>query len=508
MNFYKNNLKENYLEKNNDYIINYDNFLKKYGNIDLKYIKYFNNNLINCNSIQIINYFLKNLNIIYSFDSFLKKYNIDNFQKYRNIYPLLDDYEICKKIYSNLDIDINIDINIDNNNVILNNDINNYINNDINSEKVKIIKIAHIFVHLFEVGGGEKYLSKFNKYNNNKFDETLFIKEDNKTLFDITNNIIIYDSYENLNTILIKNNYDIIIDHQLYWVEYNITNISFNNIEKNKIIRITHGVPIHYNNINDFDYYYSVELYNDKNSDISWNNHIKFYNSLGIIRNNINFQNKNERQRIKDFNNLNIAIVGRICPHKIPIDFLENLLKFVKTINKNNKSIIFNFYGPIDNSYKKLFFEKINDNKYIFYKGVIKEHDIENEIYTKNNILLHPSLSEAGATVILEAMSHGLPVICRTTGGLKETVNNGYELFANSSEDFFKNIMKINDSNINEIYEKNILKVLKYNNEPCSLVELKMSDSYSFEICFDCTRYALSGSLNPRSALIGLMMGP
>ena len=48
-----------------------------------------------------------------------------------------------------------------------------------------------------------------------QFYETLFIKEDNKTLFDITNNIIIYDSYENLNNILIKNNYDISIDHQL-----------------------------------------------------------------------------------------------------------------------------------------------------------------------------------------------------------------------------------------------------------------------------------------------------
>ena len=376
------NFDKNYLEQNNDYIINYDNFLKKYGNIDLKYIKYFNNNLINCNSIQIINYFFKNLNIVYSFDSFLKKYNIDNFQKYRNIYQLLDDYEICKKIYSNLDIDINID-----NNLILSIDNDTDKDKDIISEKVKIIKIAHIFVHLFEVGGGEKYLSKFNKYNN-KFDETLFIKEDNKTLFDITNNIIIYDSYENLNTILIKNNYDIIIDHQLYWFEYNITNISFKNIEKNKIIRITHGVPIHYNNINNLNYYYSIELYNDINSDISWNNHIKFYNSLGIVRNNISFENENQSnsqsqsqmksQRIKDFNNLNIAIVGRICHHKIPIDFLENLLIFVKAINKNNKSIIFNFYGSIDNSYKKLFFEKINENKYIFYKGVIKEHDIAN----------------------------------------------------------------------------------------------------------------------------------
>ena len=435
--------------------MNFKDISNKYPNINLKYIKYFNN-ITNYNSINTLKYLLENDDkIIYSFESFIEKYNITNFDIYLTKYPELDNFEICKIIYK-----------------------------DILSKQQSLqqqnLKIAHIFIHLFEVGGGEKYLSNFHKYNNLNishpiYDETLFIKNDTKTLFTITNNIIIYETYENLNTELKNNNYDIIIDHQLYWYENEITKIAFKDIDKSKILRITHGVSIHHQDITDFEYYYSLELYNDIESHTSWNNHIKFYNPLGINNstktNNLNIIDKN---KLKNSKTIKISIVGRICPHKVPYDFLESLIKFIKSYEK--KHIKYYFYGPIDESYKKAFLDKIAKySNIIKYKGIISDENIHNEIYSKTHILLHPSLNEAGATVVLEAMSYGIPVICRSAGGLREAIGNGYKLFSNNNDEFFKNILKI--TNIiekeekqekyikQEIYEKNMLKVLLNNNE-------------------------------------------
>jgi glycosyltransferase involved in cell wall biosynthesis len=437
--------------------MNFKDISNKYPNINLKYIKYFNN-ITNYTSINALKYLLEHENIVYSFESFIEKYNITNYDTYLTKYPELCDFEICKIIHK-----------------------------DITSSKITILqqqslkqqnlKIAHIFIHLFEVGGGEKYLSNFYKYNNLTipgpiYNETLFIKNDTKTIFAITNNIIIYETYENLNSALKNNNYDIIIDHQLYWYECGITKTAFKDIDKNKILRITHGVPIHHQDITDFEYYYSLELYNDIESHNSWNNHIKFYNPLGIDNskktNNTNTNNtKNNNSK-----SIKVSVVGRICPHKVPYDFLESLIRFIKSYEKKN--IKYYFYGPIDESYRKAFLDKIAKYPNIIkYKGIISDENIHNEIYAKTHILLHPSLNEAGATVILEAMSYGIPVICRSVGGLQEAIGSGYKLFSNNNDDFFKNILKItnniekkeNNNIKQEIYEKNMLKVLTNNNE-------------------------------------------
>ena len=422
--------------------MNFKEISNKYLNINLKYIKYFNN-IINYNSINALKYLLDHDLIVYSFESFIEKYNITNFDIYLTKYSELDNFEICKIIHK-----------------------------DILSKQESLqqqnLRIAHIFIHLFEVGGGEKYLSNFYKYNtiNSIYDETLFIKNDTKTLFPITNNIIIYETYENLNSALKNNNYDIIIDHQLYWYENEITKTAFKDINKSKILRITHGVPIHHQDITDFEYYYSLELYNDIESHSSWNNHIKFYNPLGINNstktNNLNIIDNN---KLKNSKTIKISIVGRICPHKVSYDFLESLIKFIKSYEK--KHIKYYFYGPIDESYKKTFLDKIAKYPNIIkYKGIICDENIHDEIYSKTHILLHPSLNEAGATVVLEAMSYGIPVICRSSGGLNEAIGSGYKLFSNNNDEFFKNILKITEKNIKqEIYEKNMLKVLLFNNE-------------------------------------------
>lgn len=333
--------------------------------------------------------------------------------------------------------------------------------------KSKQIKLAHVFVHLFKIGGGEAYVQKFNKYNkfNTIFNETLFINSqynsnnsnnlNNDTLFNYNMPIIYYNNYEELN-ILLKE-FNIIIDHQLYWFDIDITQKSFLNIPNNKIIRIIHGVPIHFENIINYNFYYSIELYTEKESHNSWNNHIKIYNNIGI-----NIPSKVDR-KIYDKNYINIALIGRINDHKIPYIFLQILKKFTNI----NKKYIFNFYGDIDDSYSKIFLYNIN-NKTTIYHGIIHPDNIKN-IYINNDILLHPSKSEAGATVILEAMSYGLPIICRNTNAMiNAVVNESDNYLCNSENEMFEKLLLVN----NNFSQSNIDKVVQYNNEHLQYVSL------------------------------------
>jgi glycosyltransferase involved in cell wall biosynthesis len=330
----------------------------------------------------------------------------------------------------------------------------------INLQKINNkLKIAHIFVHLFEIGGGESYLCNFCKYSN--YDNSLFINSNynNKTLFDFNIDIINYNSYEELNKYLSdsNNNYDLIIDHQLYWFDFNYSKIAFNNIIPNKIIRITHGVPIHYKNISSLNYYYSIELYNDTQSNQSWNNHIKIYNNIGV-----NLENFNNKIKLyEDKTIINIAIIGRINEDKIPINFLKTLFQFVN----NNKKYVFHFYGSIDNNYSlfiKTIYQNNLNNSNIIYEGVIHPDLIKN-IYENNDILLHPSKNEAGSTVILEAMSYGLPVIARYTGGIPNALNDT-EYLCNNEKEMFDKLLTINNINYKDISLKNYNKIRKNNN--------------------------------------------
>jgi len=386
---------------------------------------------------------LKTNNRITSIEIFFKKYPNFNIKKYVELNPSL-------KNLPNLNILLNYHLEKDKKEKNLEEILEE------NSKEKKIIqnnykpKLAHIFVHLFEIGGGESYLSNFNKYNT-IFNETLFLNNNypNKTLFKFNGKIIYYKSYSELNKYLI--NYDIIVDHQLYWFDFEISLESFKNLFLNKIIRITHGVPIHEKDINKLNYFYSIELYKDINSHQSWNNHIKIYNNIGVSVHNFKI--------IKNLNRINVAIIGRIDIHKVPVSFLKELILFSI---KNNR-YIFNFYGLLDKKYEDFFKNEIKKSNYIIFHNIIHPSKMIN-IYNNNDILISPSLSEAGSTVILEAMSNGLPIICRNTGGNPNAIGNN-NFLCNNDKDFFINLLKIDDMNYSNISNENILKIKKENDE-------------------------------------------
>ena len=171
----------------------------------------------------------------------------------------------------------------------------------------------------------------------------------------------------------------------------------------------------------DLNINYTINLYKEKFYDKSWNNHIKIINYLGV-NNNINYKKIIYRLKYilnnKKYDIQKIGIVGRIDYHKININFLNILINFIKM---NNMEI--NMYGEVEKSYARLFYKKIKNVSNIHYKGYI-EYDNINNIYLENEIILSASKSEAGATVLLEAMNNGITVICRNKGGNNETINN------------------------------------------------------------------------------------
>ena len=148
----------------------------------------------------LLNPSLKNLNLIelrkrYEKD-ILDENKITSIDKFFKKYPTFD-INIFKKNNPNIahlsQIEILGYVNFNEHNVVHN-------------IHEKHIKLAHIFVHFFKIGGGESYLEKFSNYNH-IFEETIFINSNYnyETLFNYKSNIILYDNYHDLNNKIMGN---------------------------------------------------------------------------------------------------------------------------------------------------------------------------------------------------------------------------------------------------------------------------------------------------------------
>ena len=76
-------------------------------------------------------------------------------------------------------------------------------------------------------------------------------------------------------------------------------------------------------------------------------------------------------------------------------------------------------------------------NKYKISKSVewipwVNRKEID-EIFSRNGIFIFPSLHDSGGFAVLEAMKHGLPVICFDLGGPGETVNSASGIIIKTS---------------------------------------------------------------------------
>ena len=110
-------------------------------------------------------------------------------------------------------------------------------------------------------------------------------------------------------------------------------------------------------------------MYNDIESHNSWNNHIKFYNPLGIDNSKKTNNTNTNNSKNNNSKSIKVSVVGRICPHKVPYDFLESLIRFIKSYEKkkNNDKFVKHvlhegkdyFHTPITLPTNEIYYRKI-----------------------------------------------------------------------------------------------------------------------------------------------------
>lgn len=108
---------------------------------------------------------------------------------------------------------------------------------------------------------------------------------------------------------------------------------------------------------------------------------------------------------------LNIIWIGRNIPSKalkIALSVMENLIKY---------NIKLTILGVSSNSFPGLDFRNVEFKPWVNHSEVKK-------FLLNSNLLLFTSLFEATGTVVLEALSYGIPVLCHDTCGQGDIIDN------------------------------------------------------------------------------------
>ncbi len=119
-----------------------------------------------------------------------------------------------------------------------------------------------------------------------------------------------------------------------------------------------------------------------------------------------------------------ILYLGTIEPRK-NLETLVDAFMELKIQNQIPHKLV--FAGAIGWKSKKLL-EKIKNNKEIILTGYLQE-DEKTTYYKHADMFVYPSIYEGFGLPPLEAMSHGVPIICSTGGSLKEIFSNHALIF-------------------------------------------------------------------------------
>lgn len=121
-----------------------------------------------------------------------------------------------------------------------------------------------------------------------------------------------------------------------------------------------------------------------------------------------------------------LLYVGRVAPEKD----LDVLIGAVKLLNRYKSAFKLLVVG--DGPLRKPLQEQELTN--VIFTGYKTGHDLR-EIYASSDVFVFPSCTETFGNVILEAMASGLPVAASYTGGVKESLVDGFNGLAFSPGD-------------------------------------------------------------------------
>lgn len=128
-------------------------------------------------------------------------------------------------------------------------------------------------------------------------------------------------------------------------------------------------------------------------------------------------------QRTRGEGKLKLIYVGRVVPYKGLIYLLKALAALPQNIHRNIELVVVG--DRAQTTYELDCYKFVEENylhNVVTFKGYVSKA-IVNKLYDKSHIFCFPSLAEAGGTVVVEALSKGLPVIAANVGGPAESVN-------------------------------------------------------------------------------------
>lgn len=117
---------------------------------------------------------------------------------------------------------------------------------------------------------------------------------------------------------------------------------------------------------------------------------------------------------------LRVLYVGRLLEWK----GVDLALRAVRTLRQRDVAVRFTIVGagPAEDRLRRLAAELELGNEVRWLKWVSRSE--LDEYYYQNDLLLFPSLRDSGGMVVLEALAHGLPVVCTDCGGPGLIVND------------------------------------------------------------------------------------
>lgn len=170
---------------------------------------------------------------------------------------------------------------------------------------------------------------------------------------------------------------------------------------------------------------------------ISPSNIQTLYNCVTIPTTSNNYTNSNAHIRF--------GFVGRV-------EYLKGAQLLVEAFAealKSNPNISLTLYGK--NMLGKQLIDRVKSNQEkIIFNGPFNSSEID--VYPNIDVLILPSFWEGFPYVIIEAMSHKIPVIASNVGGISEIVHtgeNGILIEARNKEQLIQAILNISNSNAN-----------------------------------------------------------
>lgn len=181
-------------------------------------------------------------------------------------------------------------------------------------------------------------------------------------------------------------------------------------------------------------------------------------------------------KKINKLDNKNIISVGRLEPEK---GFLD-LVSVFKLIELKDGEVYLNLVG--DGSQKDKIFKNIVDNnisRKVKMPGYLDFEEL-NKLYEETSLYLMTSYTESFGLVLIEAMSHGIPVIAFSCAeGAKELINNGvngYLINNRNEHEMADRAVKLlnNTDKLKELGENARTTALKYSKDEVKKMWIKL----------------------------------